>query len=468
MKKRKLSVWVLTTALVCMLFSGCATPAGNRSSDGKIHIKIGGTPLERTENNAAIYDLFHKNADAFMKENPNIVVEADSWSFDLQNYLAKGAAGDLPTMFTTSPTELKKLADTEYISDVTKLAKKYGYANAYDNELYGDQYMIDGKYYALIQDSAISYIGVVYNNKVFKEAGLLNSDGKIDYPQTWEELAETAKTIKDKTGKIGFVMPTKNNQGGWLFLNIMKAYGADFETEKDGKWKAVFASDEGVAALQYIKDLKWKYGVLQDEIIADMYTAGQNIATDNAAMTITGVGMLSAFVDKYELDTSKIEMSKNPAGPKGRYSQRNSTIVVFSGTEEENEACFKWLDFIGQGVNVTDEVKENYEANVKIKNERNYPVGYGIISALKNSKKTDMMNEIEKKYATVDSKNYEDYVKGEGVKYFSEPPRCAQQLYALFDACMQQVLSVKNADCKAILEKAQKDFQVNYLDKETN
>ena len=30
----------------------------------------------------------------------------------------------------------------------------------------------------------------------------------------------------------------------------------------DGKWKATFNSPEAANALQYIKDLKWKYDVL--------------------------------------------------------------------------------------------------------------------------------------------------------------------------------------------------------------
>ena len=142
--------------------------------------------------------------------------------------------------------------------------------------------------------------------------------------------------------------------------------------------------------------------------------------------------------------------------------------MVFSGTDEQNEACFKWLDFIGKGVKVTDDMRDNYEKNTKMKFDKNYPVGYGILSAWKEPERVKMMNDIEAKYATVDSKDYEDYINGEDVKYFSEPPRCAQQMYAALDSCLQQVLSDKNADCKAIMEKAQKDFQVNHLDKERN
>ena len=459
---------ILSLAMICGFFTGCGTPVNQKSSDGKVHITIGGMPNEKTEANAATYELFQENVKNFMQENPNIVVEADPWSFDLKNYLTKAAAGDLPTMFYTSPTELRTLVNSGYIKDVTKFAKKYGYEDGYNNEDYSDLYKVDDKYYALVKDGSISYIGIIYNINLFRQAGLLDENGIPKYPQTWEELAQTAKIIKDKTGKYGFCMPTKNNQGGWLFLNIMWAYGADFMEKKDGKWVATFASDEGAAALNYLKDLKWKYNVLQDETLADVFTEGQYLSTDNVGMTINGVGMLNNFVSKFQLDVKNMAMSRNPAGPAGRISQRNSNIYVFSGTDEENEACFKWLDFIGQGAKANDAMKENIEKNAKISAGKNYAVGYGVLSVWKDKERNKVESEILDKYATVDKKYFKDYIDGEDVIYKSEPPRCAQQLYSVLDACIQQVLNDKNADCKAILEQAQKDFQLNYLDKETN
>ena len=45
-----------------------------------------------------------------------------------------------------------------------------------------------------------------------------------------------------------------------------------------------------------------------------------------------------------------------------------------------------------------------------------------------------------------------------------EEPVCAQELYGILDSCLQEVLTNENADCAAILEKANNDFQQNYLD----
>lgn len=50
---------------------------------------------------------------------------------------------------------------------------------------------------------------------------IVSQDGKIYgiplYPTTYDERIETAVTIKEKTGKSGFVMPTRDRIGGCFF-----------------------------------------------------------------------------------------------------------------------------------------------------------------------------------------------------------------------------------------------------------
>ena len=159
-------------------------------------------------------------------------------------------------------------------------------------------------------------------------------------------------------------------------------------------------------------------------------------------------------------------MSRIPAGPKGRVSQRNSSVYVFTGTDEENDACFKWLEFIGQGAKVTDEMKEQWDKNYKISHDKGYAVGYGVGDLWVDEERIKAEEEIQQKYRTVDEISFADFMSGDGVTYRPEPERCAQQLYSVLDSCLQQVFSDENADCRAILEKAQNDFQLNYLDKE--
>lgn len=446
--------------------SGCGTPQ-KVENDGKITISIGGTPKERTEKNATTYDLFMANVEKFEKENPNVKVQADPWSFDLTNYLTKAAANDLPTMYFTSPTELKTIVQNDYAKDITSLMKKYGYTDKINDAKYKKLYMYDNKYYGVVKDGSVYDMGIMYNIPLFEQAGLIDENGLPKYPQTWDELAQTAKTIKDKTGKTGFAIATKNNMGGWHFLNIMWAFGADFMEEKNGKWIAKFASPEGVAALQYVKDLKWKYDVLQEDLLGGIEIGGRMLATNEAAMAISQSSMIDTYVDQYAMDVKNIAMSKMPAGPKARCSQVSANIYVFSGTEEENDACFKWLEMLGQGPQLTDDMKQQWEKNYKINHDKGHLVGIPTADIWINEDRVQAENEVIKKYATVDPKFYEDYTTGEGIDYRFEPERCVQQLYAALDTVLQNVLLNKDADCKKVLEAAQKDFQANFLDRES-
>ena len=77
--------------------------------------------------------------------------------------------------------------------------------------------------------------------------------------KTFEELIQTAKTIKEKTGQAGFAIPTSGTEGGWIFANLAWNFGVKFMDKVDGKWKATFNTPEAVEAFQYLSDLKWKY-----------------------------------------------------------------------------------------------------------------------------------------------------------------------------------------------------------------
>ena len=58
---------------------------------------------------------------------------------------------------------------------------------------------------------------------------------------------------------------------------------------------------------------------------------------------------------------------------------------------------------------------------------------------------------------------YNESLLSKNLEIQPEEPVCAQDLYSLLDNCIQQVLNDKNADCKSIIEKANNDFQINYL-----
>ena len=93
--------------------------------------------------------------------------------------------------------------------------------------------------------------GIKYNTELFEQAGLMEADGTPKQPKDWYELADFAVQIKEKTGKSGFMFPTANNVGGWMFTALAWSFGTDFmEQDENGDWKATFNTPECAEALQ--------------------------------------------------------------------------------------------------------------------------------------------------------------------------------------------------------------------------
>jgi len=59
---------------------------------------------------------------------------------------------------------------------------------------------------------------------------------------------------------------------------------------------------------------------------------------------------------------------------------------------------------------------------------------------------------------------YNEFVANPTCEIQAEEPVCCQQLYGILAGCIQEVWTNQDADCAAIMEKANSDFQANYLD----
>lgn len=461
---KKIITIILSLMMLVSLFSGCSS--NKKANDGKVHITIAAWPSEET--NPAKYELYQGYLEEYKKLYPNVEVTTDTWRFDLKNYLVKAASKTLPTTFTTAPTELDTLVNSGYIRDLTSALTEFGYLENYNSD-YETAYMRDGKAYAVVDPTTVYQMGLMVNVKIFKEAGLVNEDGTLKFPQSWDEVVEFGKIIKEKTGKAGFAMPTKGRHGGWEFMNIAWSYGADFvEQGKDGKWKAVFDSDECAKALQYVKDLRWEHNLLQDNLLVDLSGVQENVGTQKAGMGIVQSGVAVLTPKTYGTPLTDLAMCRIPAGPEGRYAMSSANIYVVNAeaTDAEVEALMNWFNLLGMGPDVSDEMIAKWENDYKIKAEEGQIVGIKPSMIWKDGERKDAQISAMDKYVNVDKTLFDDYTITEGINFRGDPEKCAQELYDVLDAAIQEVLNNKNADVKKVLKEAAHNFQVNFLDKE--
>ncbi|MFD0714355.1 ABC transporter substrate-binding protein [Paenibacillus sp. GCM10027626] len=400
----------------------------------------------------------------FDAKYPNVEMKTEHFEFDTNTFLPKAESGQLPNLFTTWLTEPQKIINAGYAADLTDVLKEYGYDSVLNPDMLS-MMQKDGRTYGIPTNGY--YMGVWYNVNLLKQAGLMEEGGVPKFPQTYEELVEMAKTIKEKTGKPGFFLPTKNNQGGWQFMNIAWSYGTEFVVQEDGKWKAVFNSPEAVAALQLIKDMKWKHNVLTDNVLVDINDLFRLFGTDQVGMSFGTLDWKNDPINDYKMSRDNLAMSKVPGGPAGRYTLTGGGLYMFSpsSSPEQIRAGLDWLKIKGFSPEVAAESLQGLEEQLKGDAELGRVVGPRGLKMWINEDRLQAEQAIYDKFTNVDMALWNDYINNEGVTIRPEVPVNAQELYKLLDGVIQAVLTKENADPQALLDKAAADFQRDYLDK---
>jgi hypothetical protein len=134
-------------------------------------------------------------------------------------------------------------------------------------------------------------------------------------------------------------------------------------------------------------------------------------------------------------------------------------------TDEQVDAAFKFFEARGQSPKLTEEIQKSLDDTYRYDNERGFVVGNEGVPMWVNPEWQKQRQAIIDKYVNVDLRLFQEYADMKDVLIKPEPPISAQELYKALDSGIQQVLTDKNADPAAILEKCCADFQRNYLDK---
>ena len=470
MKFQKVMALGLASIMAVASLTACGnkteTPSNvsDKKVEGKINLTVGGWP---NETNPASVEKYMDYARQFGEKYPDVNIIPDTASYaDAKIFQPKAAAGQLPTVYTTHFTEIQKTIRSKYAYNITEILKERGLLDALNPDLLTIATGEDGNVYGIPTNAYM--MGLAINRTLFEEAGLINEDGTAKIPQTYQELAETSKIIREKTGKAGFVLCTTNNCGGWHFMNIAWSFGVNFMKQReDGTWEATFNTPEAVEALQYVKDLKWKYDALPANSVIDQNEAHKIVGIGEAAMQFEAIS--DCFARQFGMDPQMLSYGTLPAGPAGRFVQTGGTVTTFShtATKEEINAAFDWLELIGTLSIELDEqkianTKKSYETTIA---ENGIVFPGQSIPLWVNPERQNAQQAIIDEYTNVDMKHFKEYYAAEGVTLRPEEPMACQQLYSVLDNAIQEVITNKDADCAKLIATACEDFQLNHLDK---
>lgn len=471
--KKSIQKFVSLGLLLSLLtFTGCkknvavdGKASDDKSSKSEVTLKLGIWPEDTMADDIK---MFQKWTDDFKAKNPNVKVVPANYKYSTDTFVSLAESGNLPTIFETWYTEPQKLIEGGFVKDITSELKEVGWDASMNDTIKG-LLSKDGKIYGVPRDGYA--LGLMINVDLFQKAGLVDANGVPKYPKTFDELAADAKIIKDKTGAAGFDLLAKDNAGGWHYSNIAWAFGAKLEAEKDGKWVAQLNSPENIAAMSYVKDLKWKYDVLTpDPTNEDWGTGFKALGTGAAAMYIGANDAVNQPTQVNKLDVKKLALVPIPAGPGGQYSLMGGTPYMFSAkaSSEEVKAALKFLEVMGKAPLATEASKAGMETDAKNRVSQGVPV-IPSFPAWTSPDFLKAQDDVVKKYSNVNMALYNDYystIKKPGNLHLEEP-KLTQDMYAELTKVLQAVVTDKNADVKKLLDTANTNFQ-KLLDSQVN
>ena len=469
--------WISLLLVLCFLIS--AVPCGYAEADGVIDadlsctITLGNWPPDTAAE--AEKALFEGYKATMAVQYPKVTLVPDYYSYTLSNYVAMAKGGTAPSIFQPPFTDPQLLISQHLVGDVTDALEQFGVLDKFSPayvEMLADE---NGRIYGLPRDGYV--LGMHINIDLFREAGLIDEEGLPIYPKTLQELAEYGKLIKEKTGKAGLVFPASETYGGWLFTNIAWNFGCVGESaleyqDEDGRWVCNFTSPECIAAMEYMRDLRWKYDILNaDATTTDWASAHTLLGTGEAAMNFAADDSVDQPTANKGLPVEDFALIPFPAGDAGRYALAGGTCYMFAPdiTKDQGVALMAYLKILGKLPFLDDQIVAGMRADYAAKRDRGAPV-IPAISAWNDDAYNAAKQAIVDEYCNVDMRLYSDFFDSlsEGtITLKSEEPVFAQQLYRELTAVIQRMITREGADVVKALRQAEESFQ-EYLDDEIN
>ena len=405
----------------------------------------------------------------FGENHPNVEVVPAYYKYAVDTFVPMAESGNLPVIFETWFTEPQKLIAGGYVADITDELQARGWDSKI-NPAIKDLLSKDGRIYGLPRDGYA--LGLMCNIEMFKTAGLVDGSGNPIYPKTWDEFAQTAKKIKDATGQAGFCLLAADNAGGWHFSNIAWAFGATLTTmDANGKFTANINTPEAIAAMEFVKSLKWNYDVLTANPTSENWGTGfAELGTGAAAMYIAANDAVNQPTQVNGLPADKLFMCPIPAGPGGQYSLSGGTPYMFSkdATPDQINAALDYLEVMGKAPVVTDASLEGMKADAQNRVDNGVPVIMPF-PCWTAQDVLDAQASVVKEFQNVDPSHFDSYfsfIKKPGALR-SEEPGSAQDLYAELTKVLQAVVADKNADVATLMKTANDNYQA-LLDTKVN
>jgi ABC-type glycerol-3-phosphate transport system substrate-binding protein len=442
-------VALLTTAAALLTAAACAngsTPATNSAGaideNAPVTITVGNKPKPDQPADVA---TFNRNVQKFTAAHPNITVKTTETAWDAQTFQAQVAGGSLPTVMSISFTEPLNMIPNKQLPDITDELKLVDLTKDLNPDTLKMVQDDKGRIYGVPVD-AFS-VGLAYNRALFKQAGL-DPDKP---PTTWDEVRQYAKQIKDKTGKAGYAQLTTKNTGGWMLTTMTYGMGGTVESA-DGK-KTTFNDAPTKKALQLLKDMRWTDDSMGTRFLYNQEEVRQDFAAGKIGMVLQAPDAYDMSVKNFGMKPADFGEGALPqdGGPYGTLTGGSIKMISPKATKNEIVAALKWIKF-DQFDKFTNQASAIQNAKDAI-HDKNF-VGRPGVSPLSQAT-FDQYNKWREPYNNVPIKQFQGYIDStKTLKLLPEPSNKGQEVYALLDPVVQQVLTQKDANIDKLVSDA--------------
>ncbi|MGN9782474.1 ABC transporter substrate-binding protein [Nonomuraea sp. ZG12] len=377
----------------------------------------------------------------FMKAHPGVTVKSTDQQpcFDPKTFGPKLAGGQMETVFVVPVTNYADVIAKGQALDITAYTGEIKNWNDLRSDV-RELVTKDGKIYGVPN---VHYgVGLVYNRKLFTEAGL---DPNTP-PTTWAEIREAAKKIAGLgSGHVGYGEYSGGNTGGWHFTQAIYGRGGSILTP-DNK-QAAFNSPEGKAVLQTLHDMRWTDNSMGNKLLVGWESLMMAMGSGKVGMMLGAPDVVTDVVNKFKGNVADYGITGFPEA-KASLSGGEAFMVNPKATPAEAKAGLQWLDF---RYNTVGKGRFDFARGKTIGN----PVGVPDNDVYGDSATGKAIQADRKANASLPVENYEPYVQAAAtIPPKAEPPH-AQELYAILDVVMSGVLSRKDADIDKLLADAE-------------
>jgi multiple sugar transport system substrate-binding protein len=377
----------------------------------------------------------------FMKAHPGVTVKSTDQQpcFDPKTFGPKLAGGQMETVFVVPVTNYADVIAKGQALDITAYTGEIKNWNDLRSDV-RELVTKDGKVYGVPN---VHYgVGLVYNRKLFTEAGLDPSTP----PTTWAEIREAAKKIAGLgAGHVGYGEYSGGNTGGWHFTQAIYGRGGSILAPDDKQ--AAFNSPEGKAVLQTLHDMRWTDNSMGNKLLVGWESLMMAMGSGKVGMMLGAPDVVTDVVNKFKGNVADYGITGFPEA-KASLSGGEAFMVNPKATPAEAKAGLQWLDF---RYNTVGKGRFDFARGKTIGN----PVGVPDNDVYGDSATGKAIQADRKANASLPVENYEPYVQAAAtIPPKAEPPH-AQELYAILDVVMSGVLSRKDADIDKLLADAE-------------